>query len=246
MDVGCVEARAVADLDISKPANVFHIDVNGDGAFTASDVLLFVENAFFLPGDWLVWTIATYVPSFAGFFELGPGSYGGVFSGFISAFAWLAVLLLIIIVWGSIRDFDRALTNLIVRTYSDVRRKIRISHALVGYRLRGLTTRSPQPAQVELAQEVDLSAGEAAVLLLYAKLQSGYALSVSEIADQLELRRNRAEEALGRLRKLGMIETTLGGSEGESAYRLTGAGRGLLVHHQLSRAAPEKRRAQAR
>lgn len=236
----------MADLDISKPANVFHVDVNGDGAFTVNDAFLFLGNAFFLPGDWLVWTIATYTPSLAGFFELGAGSYGGVFSGFVSACAWLAASLLVVIVYGSIRDFDHALTSWIVRGYTEVRRKIRIRVNLLGYRLRGLRTRSPQPAQVELAQEVDLSAGEAAVLLLYAKLQSGYALSVSEIADQLELRKNRAEEALGRLRKLGMIEATLGGSEGESAYRLTGAGRGLLVHHQLSRAPAEKRRAQGR
>jgi hypothetical protein len=48
---------------------------------------------------------------------------------------------------------------------------------------------------------------------------------------------------VARLRKLGTLETTLGGSEGESAYRLTGAGRGLLVHRQLSRASPEKPRA---
>jgi DNA-binding MarR family transcriptional regulator len=234
----------VAGLEIAKPPSVLRVDVNGDGTFTISDAFLFVGDAFFLPGDWLIWTVATYAPPLARFFELGPSAYGGVLSSFVSAFAWLATLLLLIIVHGSIRDFDRALTSLIVRGYSELRRKFRIGVTLLGYRLRSLRKTSPKPTHVELAQEVDLSAGEAAVLLLYAKLQSGYALSVSEIADQLELRKNRAEEALGRLRKLGMLETTLGGSEGESAYRLTGAGRGLLVHHQLSRVSPEKPRAQ--
>jgi DNA-binding CsgD family transcriptional regulator len=96
---------------------------------------------------------------------------------------------------------------------------------------------------VVISQEIDLSAEELAVLQLYAGLQSGYVLSESEIAAQLEVRRNRAEQAIARLRKLGTLETTLGGSEGENAYRLTGAGRGLLVHRQLSRATPEKPRA---
>jgi DNA-binding MarR family transcriptional regulator len=237
---------AVADLEIARPPSVLRVDVNGDGTFTISDAFLFVGDAYFVPGDWLIWTIASYAPPVAGFLELGPSAYGGILSGFVSAFAWLAALLLFIIVYGSIRDFDRALTSLIIRGYAETRRRIRVNVNLLGYRLRGLRRSSPPTAQVELAQQVDLSAGEAAVLLLYAKLESGYALSVSEIAERLELRKNRAEEALGSLRKLGMLETTLGGSDGESAYRLTGAGRGLLVHHQLSRAAPEKRRAQSR
>jgi hypothetical protein len=231
--------NAVADLDIAKPPSVLHVDVNGDGVFTISDVLLFFGNAFFLPGDWLIWTAATYAPSLAGFLELGPSAYGGILSGFVSAFAWLAALLLLIIVWGSIRAFDRGLTSLIVRGYSQTRRKIRVSLNLLRYRLRSLRSRSPRPEEIEHAQEIDLSAVDLAVLQLYTNVQSGYALSESEVAERLELRRNRAEEALGRLRKLGMLETTLGGSEGESAYRLTGAGRGLLVHRQLTRASPE-------
>jgi hypothetical protein len=236
----------VADLDIAKPPSVLHIDVNGDGVFTVSDAFLFLGNAFFAPGDWLIWTISTYASSLAGFFELGPSSYGGVLSGFVSAFAWLATLLLAIIVWGSIRDFDRALTSWIVRGYSEVRRKIRVTKGLLAYRWRSLRTRSPKPEPIEISEEIDLSAGELAVLQLYAELQGGYALSESEIAAKLDMRRNRAEAALVRLRQLGLIETTLGGSEDESAYRLTGAGRGLLVHRQLSRAVPEKRRAQSR
>jgi hypothetical protein len=236
----------VADLDIAKPASVFQLDVNGDGALTIGDVSFFVEHAFFLPGDWLVWTIATYTPSLAGFFELGPGSYGGVLSGFVSAFAWLATLIIVIIVWGSIRDFDRALTNLIVRGYWDVRRRIRMRIALVTYRFRSLRPRQPKDRQVEVAQEIDLSAGELAILELHAELQSGYALAVSEIAAKLDARKNRVEEALARIRKLGLLETALGGGEGESAYRLTAAGRGFLVHRQLSRSPPEKRRAQSR
>jgi hypothetical protein len=213
--------------------------VNGDGTFTVSDLFLFVGDAFFVPGNWLIWTIATYVPPVARFLELGPSAYGGILSGFVSAFAWLATLLALIIAYGSIRDFDRALTSRIVRGYAETRRRIRVGAALLGYRLRSLRGRPPQPADIVISQEIDLSADELAVLQLYADLQSGYVLSESEIAARLELRRNRTEQVVARLRKLGTLETTLGGSEGENAYRLTGAGRGLLVHRQLSRASPE-------
>jgi hypothetical protein len=235
---------AVADLGIAKPPSVLRVDVNGDGTFTVSDAFLFVGDAFFVPGDWLIWTTATYAPPVAGFLELGPSAYGGILSGFVSAFAWLAALLLFIIVYGSIRDFDRALTSRIVRGYAEMLRRIRVGTALLEYRLRSLRKKPPKPDGIEITQETDLSADEVAVLQLYADLQSGYVLSESEIAAKLDLRRNRAEQALARLRKLGTLETTLGGSEGESAYRLTGAGRGLLVHRQLSRASPEKTRAQ--
>jgi DNA-binding CsgD family transcriptional regulator len=236
----------VADLEIAKPTSVLRVDVNGDGTFTISDAFLFLGDAFFVPGDWLVWTIATYAPPLARFFELGPSAYGGIFSGFVSAFAWLATLLLLIIVYGSIRDFDRALTSLIVRGYNESRRRMRVGTALLGYRLRSLRRRGPQPAEIEISEETDLNADELAVLRLYADLQSGYVLSESEIAARLKIRRNRAEQALARLRKLGTLETTLGGSEDESAYRLTSAGRGLLVHRQLSRAPPASRSAQGK
>jgi hypothetical protein len=236
----------VADSDISKPPSVLQADVNGDGVITISDLFLFFGDAFFVPGDWLIWTTATYAPSLAGFFELGSSAYGGVFSGFVSAFVWLATLLLLIIVWGSIRALDHALTSLIVRGYAEARRRIRVAVALVGYRLRSLRPKAPKSTGLEVSEGIELNAVELAVLQLYRNVQTGYALSESEVAEQLELRKNRAEEALAPLRKLGMLEATLGGSEGESAYRLTGAGRGLLVHQQLSRAPSEKRRAHGR
>jgi hypothetical protein len=235
---------AVADLGIAKPPNVLRVDVNGDGTFTISDAFLFVGDAFFVPGDWLIWTTATYAPPVARFLELGPSAYGGILSGFVSAFTWLAALILFIIAYGSIRDFDRALTSLVIRGYAEARRRMRVGSTLLGYRLRSLRQQPPKPADIEFSQEIDLSADELAVLQLYADLQSGYVLSESEIAARLELRRNRVEPALARLRKLGTLDTTLGGSEGENAYRLTGAGRGLLVHRQLSRAPSEKPRAQ--
>lgn len=227
-------------MDIAKPPSVWLIDVNGDGAFTISDVLLWLGNAFFLPGDWLIWTAATYLPAATGFLELGPSAYGGLLSGSISAVAWLVAALIFIIVYGSIREFDRTLTSWIVRGYAEARRKIRVGTTLLGYRLRSLR-RPPKAAPAAVSQEIDLTAAELAVLQLYADVQGGYALAESEIAERLELRKNNAADVLARLRKLGLLETTLGGSDGESAYRLTGAGRGLLVYKQLHRAQPRER-----
>ena len=230
----------MADVEIAKPRSVLHADVNGDGELTISDAFLWPVDAFFLPGDWLIWTVATYAPPIARFLELGSSAYGGILSGFMSAFVWLASLLAVIIVYGSVRDFDRALTGMIHRGFVETRRKIRVGLALLGYWWRSRRPKSPKQSHVEFSEEVELSAVELQVLRLHGDLKHGYALSESEIAAKLALRRNRAEEALARLRKLGLIETTLGGGENEGAYRLTGAGRGLLVFRQLDRAAPEK------
>ena len=235
----------MADIEIAKPLSVLRADVNADGELTISDVFLWFGDAFFLPGDWLIWTMATYASPIARFLELGPSAYGGILSGVVSALAWLASLLVVIIVYGKVRDFDHALTAMIGRGFAETRRRIRMSVVLTGVRLRSLRPKARKEPHVEVAQEIELSEVELNVLRLNADLPRGYALSESDIAEKLELRKNRTQEVLGKLRKLGLLETTLGGGDGETAYRLTGAGRGLLVHRQLVRAAPEKRAASA-
>jgi DNA-binding MarR family transcriptional regulator len=222
-------------MDLAKPSSVWHADVNGDGAFTISDVFLWLGEAFFLPGDWLIWTVGTYVRPVAGFLESGPNDYGGVLSGVVSALVWLGFFLVAIIVYGTVRDLDRALTSMIGRGFAEARRRVRLTFALLAYRLRRQRETGLKRAELDLSQEIELSAAELDVLRLHADLHQGYALSESEISSELELRRNRVEEVLSRLRKLGLLETTLGAGDGESAYRLTSAGRGLVVYRQLSR-----------
>ena len=74
-------------------------DMNCDGPFTISDVGLWAEWAFFLPGDGLLWA-AMQSQQLATFLELTPAAYSGWFSGVVSAIIWLIALA----VWGAVGD----------------------------------------------------------------------------------------------------------------------------------------------
>jgi hypothetical protein len=220
--------------EITKPPSVLDVELNGDGQFTLSDAGLWIGEAFFLPGDWLIWAVATYAPPVAEFFEISAGDYGGVLSGFVSALAWAGLVLGVGVLFGAVRDFDRALTSRIGRFVAETRRRLRVGWALLTYRLRRGRREPSKRDGVELSEEIELSSLELRVLRLHAELRAGYALAVSEVATALGLRRNQALDTLSRLKQLNFLETTLGGSEGESAFRLTRAGRGFLVFRQLS------------
>ena len=77
-------------------------DMNCDGLFTISDVGLWAEWAFFLPGDGLLWAVMQSQP-LATFLELTPAVYSGWFSGIVSAIIWLiAWLVLLAVLEGKI------------------------------------------------------------------------------------------------------------------------------------------------
>jgi len=69
----------------------FAKDINCDGVFTISDVALWLDWAFFLPGDGLLWVLMQ-MPELANFLELTPDAYSGWFSGIASAIGWLIAL----------------------------------------------------------------------------------------------------------------------------------------------------------
>ncbi len=66
-------------------------DMNCDGVFTISDVLLWGEWVFFLPGDGLLWALMEW-QSVATFLELTPAAYSGWSSGIVSAIIWLIAI----------------------------------------------------------------------------------------------------------------------------------------------------------
>ena len=68
-------------------------DMNCDGQFTISDVFLWGEWFFFLPGDGLLWVIMQD-ERLATFFELTPAAYSGWTSGVFSVIGWFGLLVL--------------------------------------------------------------------------------------------------------------------------------------------------------
>jgi hypothetical protein len=91
---------------------------------------------FFLPGDWAIYLIARYVPAAGDWLGLGADLYGTSLAGFISFAVWLVTFIGLIILWASIRSFDRAVTRSIAAGYAEVRRRVRMLMVLATYRRR--------------------------------------------------------------------------------------------------------------
>lgn len=212
------------------PFGALHADMNGDGRITLGDGAGWLLEAFFVPGDWILWAVQTYAPSLATFLELDNGDYGGALAGALSAATWFALFIALIWTCSAVRELDRALTDFFVRTYLETRRKLRIGATLLVYRLRRLLRRraAAQP-QIAVPEELEISEQELLALRLHLGLAPGYALAVSEVAGALDLGRSETRKLLDRLRQLQLLSSTLGGCEGESAYTLAPAGRSFLA-----------------
>lgn len=68
------------------------VDLNRDGHFTVTDLGHWLGYLFHAPGDGLITVLQTTFPGLARFLELGVADFGGMFSGFVSAFVWASVL----------------------------------------------------------------------------------------------------------------------------------------------------------
>ena len=66
--------------------------MNCDETFTISDVGLWVDWAFFSPGDGVLWWLMQG-ETLATFLEITPAAYSGWGSGIISGIAWLIAFL---------------------------------------------------------------------------------------------------------------------------------------------------------
>ena len=219
--------------EVPKPT-AFASDANAIGEVTLGNAADWLQHAFFLPGDWLLWAVATYAPPVARFLDIGAAEYGGVLSGFISTCTWLLALISVAITYQFIRDVDRKLTRSIVDFYDDARRRWRIATAVLRQRLRGAGRKRNVSSGVDFAEDIPLSERDLAALRLHSELRAGYALTVSDIARALRLRAAQTADLLDRLKTLGLLNRA-GGDDGESAYTLSSAGRALLMFRQLRR-----------
>ncbi len=193
---------------------------------------------FFAPGDRLIFALAAHAPRAAAFLHLSSADYGGVFSGFVSALAWLTALLVTATAYGAVCDFDRALTQRIARLYDVGRSRVRIAINLAAYRLRrmrgeNLPRRRAEPV-LELTEEVEVSVAELKVLHVHSKLTPGATLRIGDVETAVGLGKTEARRVLRRLEKLNLLTRAAGGDDGKTRYALTPAGRAFLVFRQLS------------
>ncbi len=214
------------------------LDANGDGQFTFADVFERLWALFFLPGDLFVYVLSTYAAPLARWLELGPADYRGFVSGVLSTCAWFVTLTITSITYHYVRDIDRRLTTATRRLVATVRLRARIRYALLRQRWRAWFAARQPARQATEVREVELSAPELRVLQLHAGLAAGYALSVSEVAHALRARIYDTRELLSGLKELGLLNRAIGGTDDETSYTLSAAGKALLAARATRRRTP--------
>jgi hypothetical protein len=184
------------------------------------------EEWFYLPGDWAIYLLASRAQAVADFAGVGPADYGGTLAGFLAWILWVLLAIALIAATSAVRRFDKAVTDRIVYGVAEVRRRIRMAIVFARYR-RGRRNAERQEPIFD-AEAAILTGNELRVLDLHAKLAPGFALSVSDVAEELDTRGYEVQGALERLQQLSLLHSTVGGLDGEPAYTLTSAGRALL------------------
>ena len=202
-------------------------------AETGTLVIPSFEEWFYLPGDWVLYLLATRMPGVADLFGVTDPAYGGTLAALIAWTCWVVFAIALIIFTSAVRRFDRAVTDYVVGAAVEVRRRVRMAITFVHYRSK-LRAKRKEPA-IDVGEEPGLSRDEMRVLIVHSKLAPGFALSKSDVAQELGARGHEIRAALERLQKLKLLQATVGGLDGETAYTLTPAGRSLL---QIRRAEP--------
>lgn len=203
---------------LAQPQNPF---VDDAGALALPSLV----RLFCLPGDWGIYAIATYLPSVAQWLGLTADDYGSAYSVAVSLVAWAVATMLLIMAWAAVRDFDRAVTRGVSGLASETMRRIRLGVARFKYRHGSRRRTEPM---IEVTEAPELGLDEIRVLRLHATLGPGYALAVSDVAERLEARGYQIRGVLERLQGLKLLQATVGGLDGESAYTLTPLGRIIL------------------
>jgi hypothetical protein len=207
---------------ITTPPNPF---ITADGQLAIPSF----EEVFFLPGDWLIYLLTSRLPAVADILGLSPADYGGTPAGFISWTSWVLFAIGAIALTAAVRRFDRALTAGLIDAVAELKRRVRMSIAFVRYRRRPRAERHEPTLD---AVEATLSRNEVRALALHAKLAPGFALAISDVVEELDVRAHEIRAVLERLQQLKLLQSTIGGLDGDTAYTLTAAGRAFLrMHH---------------
>ena len=184
------------------------------------DVALWLYRAFFVPGDQFL----------AKFPELDIAGHARVVSGLLSTVIWLGAIALIVGSYKLVRIVDLALAALVVRLYEELQRagRVVVRRLAIAFRSFALE-RQARSARTEVFEQPALSALQLRILQSHANLPPAHLLTARDIGRALDMRSADVAVVLGTLRKLSLVDRTLGADDGEDGYRLTKAGEVFLA-----------------
>jgi hypothetical protein len=149
---------------------------------------------------------------------------------------WVGAPIASIAAAAAVRRFDENVTRRIAYAVAELKRRVRMAIAMARYRRQRDAARKEPSFDVEELPR--LKNDELQALALHAKLAPGFALTADDVAEELDRRGYEIRTVLERLQKLELLQATVGGLEGETAYTLTAAGRAALrLHHASPRIA---------
>ena len=184
------------------------------------DVALWLYRAFFVPGDQFL----------AKFPELDLAGHARVVSAVLSIVIWLGAIALIVGTCKLVRVVDQTLTALAVRLYEDLQRAGRVGARRLAIAFRSFALeRQARSARTEVFEQPALSTLQLRILQSHANLPPAHLLTANDIGRALDMRSADVAVVLGTLRKLSLVDRTLGADDGEDGYRLTKAGEVFLA-----------------
>lgn len=184
------------------------------------DVVLWLYQAFFLPGERFL----------AKFPELDVAGHGRVVSGVLSTAVWIGAIVLIVTLYRLIRDLDRALTAFVLRLREELQRAWRVAGRRLSIAFRSYALeRQARLTRTEVSELPALTGLQLHVLKSLDGLPPAHLLTPRDVGRCLEMRAGDVEKVLGTLRKLSLVDRTLGADDGEDGYRLTRAGEVFLA-----------------
>ena len=212
--------------DTPLPWHPFVWDVNRDGVFTVTDIGLWLQNVFFLPGDWLIWAMLRYAPELGRFLEVDARAYGSTVAALLSVFSWLGIIVFIMTTSHYLAAIDRALTGflrgIVGRTITRIHIVRRLLGGLFRNRRRRLSRLAKQAAWPQLSME------ELRVLKAHAYVEPASSLALSDLVRATGVPRSQIVGILDRLRDMQLIDRRGDELTSEPGYCLTDPGRDFL------------------
>ncbi len=172
-----------------------------------------IYDLFMLPGTLVLSQLGALAPELALELGIGVEGYGVILTAIVSLLVWS---LLGILVWETVR----AVCSRIF--YGSRRLKTFLVSKLQKVNRRRVLIR---PVSIT---EVELDALDIAVLNSGMTLSPGLALTAPELSGQLTKRPAQVQRSLDKLRNYGLVDDTIGTTDGFDNYRLTRSGAYLL------------------
>jgi hypothetical protein len=195
-----------------------------DQAFTflgaVGDLLYAV---FLMPGTYLLSGLASVAPVTALKLGITAGQTEGTLLVVLSLLSWLALFVLLSIVWRILRNWTRYANAMIRTAWFRLTLVTRACKTRLLLLLRWFLPRRRTPVRVE-PTTVEFDELDLAVLDSVSEQGPGFALSAPELAERLSLLPSKIQQSLDKLSRNKMLDSVIGSTDGFDNYRLTEAG----------------------